>query len=123
MALSQPVTRLLHITMAVAVFFTFYGTAKFLITKSREKNMVDLLAIHEHYLTYYEQVETGKEDFTVTAVLFREDANFLQGFYYDAEMETFYESTGLVGESYVQRLERKRYVIVDPEAEAAEAAA
>ena len=53
---------------------------------------------------YFESEKTGKEEFTVIDVLFRVENNFLQGLYYDKDERTFYESSGLYGESHVQKL-------------------
>ena len=38
-------------------------------------------------------------------ILFREDNNFLEGFYYDTDRKAFYESSGLTGKSYVHKLD------------------
>jgi len=37
-------------------------------------------------------------------VIYREDVNFLEGFYYDADRVMFYESTGLRGKSEIHDL-------------------
>ena len=46
----------------------------------------------------------GKNDFIVTDIYLRQENNFLQGLYFDADERAFYESAGLYGKSHVQRL-------------------
>ena len=53
---------------------------------------------------YYDQNDAVTSDFEVTDIYYREDNNFLEGFYYDSQRESFYESTGLTGKSYVHKL-------------------
>ncbi len=43
-------------------------------------------------------------DMIVKDILYREDNNFLEGFYYDMERKAFYESSGLYGRSFVHKL-------------------
>ena len=43
-------------------------------------------------------------DMIVKDILYREDNNFLEGFYYDSERDAFYESSGLYGKSFVHKL-------------------
>jgi len=40
----------------------------------------------------------------VEDILYREDNNLLEGFYYDAAKDSFYESSGLFKKSYVHKL-------------------
>ena len=49
------------------------------------------------FMSYYENAQTGDEDYTVTDVYMRSENNFLQGLYFDKDIRTFYESAGLYG--------------------------
>ena len=40
----------------------------------------------------------------VENILYREEANFLEGFYYDPDTKAFYESVGLYEESKVHKM-------------------
>jgi len=48
--------------------------------------------------------ESGNDGFKVHDIFVRKENNFIQGFYYDANEESFVESTGLYGQSKVQWL-------------------
>ena len=56
------------------------------------------------YMEYWRGREANSVDFEVQDILYREDNNFLEGFYYDAVRDSFYESSGLYGKSFVHRL-------------------
>ena len=55
---------------------------------------------------FYQQNDaiTATAGYEVVDILYREDNNFLEGFYYDVKTDSFYESSGLYGKSYVHRL-------------------
>ena len=46
----------------------------------------------------------GNNDFVVTDIYLRAENNFLQGLYFDSDRRLFYESTGLYGQSRIQKL-------------------
>ena len=52
----------------------------------------------------YYAMQNAADNFTVENVIYREDVNFLEGFYYDADRVMFYESTGLRGKSEIHDL-------------------
>ena len=55
-------------------------------------------------MKYYEDAKTGSEEYTVKDVYYRSENNHLQGLYYDKDSHSFYESSGLYGQSHVQKL-------------------
>merc|ERR1711997_221487 len=50
--------------------------------------------------------ESENDGFKVHDIFVRKENNFIQGFYYDATVESFVESTGLYGQSKVQWLKQ-----------------
>lgn len=43
--------------------------------------------------------EADRKEFVVENVLYRDDNNFIEGFYFDSKTKAFYESAGLYGKS------------------------
>ena len=59
------------------------------------------------FFSFYEESETGNEEYTVLDVYMRSENNFLQGFYFDKDSREFYESSGLYSYSHIHKLEVK----------------
>ena len=56
------------------------------------------------YMRYFEDQNAEIEYLKVENILYREEANFLEGFYYDPDTKAFYESVGLYEESKVHKM-------------------
>ena len=71
--------------------------------------MTDPFPIPSSYMRYFEDQNVEIEYLKVENILYREEANFLEGFYYDPDTKAFYESVGLYKESKVHKMTPKEF--------------